>query len=54
MTWRDRLMKEAETIISHGEGRLELWVSPVGADKTKVQVSCGRVWKFEVDRVKDD
>jgi hypothetical protein len=54
MTWRDRLLKEAQSVVDNGEGKLELYVVPTGKDKTKVQVCCGSVWKFEIDKIQDD
>ncbi len=54
MTWKDRLIIEAENIINHGEGKLEMLVVPTGEDKMKIRIDCGKSWRFEVAKGKDD
>lgn len=54
MTWTDRLVKEAEDIIKHGDGKLELFVNPLGGYKTLVKIECGKSYRFQVDKVIDD
>ena len=47
-------MQEAENIVSFGEGKIELIVAPTGEDKTKIFIDCGRRYRFEVARIRDD
>jgi len=54
MTWKDRLIKEAESIVNHGEGKLNLSVSERSGNKTAIMIECGKSYKFEVEKIIDD
>ena len=54
MTWQEQLVKSAEDIVKNGDGRLELFVNPLGGYKTLVKIEAGKAYRFSVDKVIDD
>jgi len=54
MKWDECLMKEAKDLTSHGEGSLELVVSPRGGNKTLVIIRSGKSYRFVIDGADPD
>ena len=54
MTWKEQLIQSAEEIIKHGDGKLELFVNPLGGYKTIVKIEAGKAYRFQVDKIADD
>ena len=50
LTWKERLIQEASSIVRHGRGKLELQVGPTGTDRTNILVVSGRTFQFLIDR----
>ena len=52
--WHEVLIKEAERIVAHGEGKLEFCAGPHGKDKTLILITAGRRYREIVDKVELD
>ena len=51
MTWRERLLKESERLVEHGEGKLELLVLPRnigGEEGSLISITSGKTYRFTV------
>jgi len=52
--WRERLLKEADKIVSAGQGKLEFNAGPYKGDQTSILVVAGVGHRFFVDRIDED
>ena len=54
MTWKDRLIKEAEDLVNHGEGQLVMMVGERSGVKTSIVIDSKKTHRIAIDKIKDD
>lgn len=54
MRWQDCLTQEAEKIVGHGQGKLELFVTKRKDDYISIQILAGKRFDFQVKDYEED
>ena len=54
MTWQDKLLEEAQHIVTHGEGKLEFHANIRSGNKVDIRIEAGKTYRYLIDRILED
>jgi len=54
MTWKDRLIDEAEKIVTHGEGKINFMAGERSGSKTSIVIEATKIHRYTTEKIEDD